>query len=188
MVATGAGLARQRREGDSHSGDAKSLRVYDRKPHGVRETGGSGRSSEEGEDRITSPEQRACGSVGGSNGHGCKVMASQEDMNTWTKAGDQENAKERSNARIPCGRAALKGLTSSRTGENPPYGMSRGGGGNDRHGLKTICHEARKGGNIGSLWPKLVAPPPYSTTGLDERCCDKCYGLDFSKLLIVNSF
>jgi len=99
MVATGTGLTKQRREGDPDSGDAKTVRVYDMKPQGVRETGGSGRSSDEGEDRITSPEPRACGSVGGSNRHGCKVMASQEDINTWTKAGDEENAKERPNAR-----------------------------------------------------------------------------------------
>ena len=32
----------------------------------------------------------------------------------------------------------------------------RGGGGNEVHGLVAFCHEARKGGYIGSHWPKHV--------------------------------
>ena len=32
----------------------------------------------------------------------------------------------------------------------------RGGGGNEVQGLMTFCHAARKGGNIGSHWPKHV--------------------------------
>ena len=30
-------------------------------------------------------------------------------------------------------------------------------------GLMTICHDARKGGYIGSHWPKHLAPLLYST-------------------------
>src|ERR1035437_4586138 len=40
--------------------------------------------------------------------------------------------------------------------ENPPYGMNRGGGGNEVDGLMTFCHDARKGRNIGSHWPNHV--------------------------------
>ncbi len=49
------------------------------------------------------------------------------------------------------GRGATR-LASNRTGANPPYGMIRGGGGNEVDGLMTFCHDARKGGYIGSHW------------------------------------
>ena len=60
------------------------------------------------------------------------------------------------------GRGATR-LASNRTGENPPYGMIRGGGGNEVDGLMTFCHDARKGRYIGSHWSKPGAPPLYST-------------------------
>jgi hypothetical protein len=53
------------------------------------------------------------------------------------------------------GRGATR-LASNRTGENPPYGMIRGGGGNEVDGLMTFCHDARKGRYIGSHWPNHV--------------------------------
>src|SRR5882724_11833215 len=55
-------------------------------------------------------------------------------------------------------------LASSRIGENPPYGMNRGGGGNEMDGLMTVCHDARKGRYVGSHWPNQLAPPLHSTT------------------------
>jgi hypothetical protein len=42
------------------------------------------------------------------------------------------------------------------TGENPPYGMIRGGGGNEVDGLMTFRHDARKGRYLGSHWPNHV--------------------------------
>src|SRR5438094_7101950 len=54
-------------------------------------------------------------------------------------------------------------LASSRIGENPLYGMNRGGRGNEMNGLMTICHDARKGRYIGSHWPNHVAPLLHST-------------------------
>ena len=55
---------------------------------------------------------------------------------------------------------------SSRTGENPPYGMNRGGGGNEVEGLMTFCHDARKGRHIGSHWPNHVrASAPLDLSG-----------------------
>jgi hypothetical protein len=74
-------------------------------------------------------------------------------------------------------------LASSRTGENPPYGMIRGGGGNEVDGLMTFCHNARKGRYTGSHWSKPVAPPLYSTiyhsdrlSGISERFRDSWRG------------
>ena len=61
------------------------------------------------------------------------------------------------------GRGATR-LASNRTGENPPYGMIRGGGGNEVDGLMTFCHDARKGRYMGSHWPNHVAPPLHSTS------------------------
>ena len=43
-------------------------------------------------------------------------------------------------------------------GENSPYGMNRGGGGNEVNGLMTFCHDARKDSNIGSHWPNQECP------------------------------
>jgi hypothetical protein len=39
----------------------------------------------------------------------------------------------------------------------------RGGGGKAEQGLMAVCHDARKGGNTGSHWPKHRPPPLYST-------------------------
>ena len=39
----------------------------------------------------------------------------------------------------------------------------RGDGGNGRHGLIAVCHEARKCGYTGSYRPSPTAPPSYST-------------------------
>ena len=84
-------------------------------------------------DNRTFAEPRACGSVSGSNGSDCKAIASQEATNAWTYVGDQETAKAPTNAEVLGGRSALGRLTSSRTGENSPYGMIRGGEGNVSH-------------------------------------------------------
>ena len=37
------------------------------------------------------------------------------------------------------------------------------------NGLMTICHDARKGGYIGSHWPNQGAPLLYSTNPLSDR-------------------
>jgi hypothetical protein len=48
--------------------------------------------------------------------------------------------------------------------ENPPYGMIKGGGGNEVDGLMTFCHDARKGRYLGSIGLIMFAPPLYSTS------------------------
>ena len=53
------------------------------------------------------------------------------------------------------------------TGENPPYGMIRWGGGNEVDGLMTFCHDARKGRYLGSHWPNHVR----ASALLDQYLC-----------------
>jgi hypothetical protein len=151
VAARREGLLKQRREGDwCGSERTKTDRSSPKaKPGGAPETGGSGRSSVEGKDNITFPEPRACGSVGESNGHDCKAMASQEDKNAWTKAGAQERAKEQSNART----TERKGR-SERTDFQPYWGKP------------TVRNEWRGHGKRGL---KLRAPVPYSTLQFSKR-------------------
>ena len=102
VVARREGLLEQRREGDWRSPERAKTELNSReaKQVGAPETGGSGRSSEAGQESITSPEPRACGLAGEPNRHDCKAMASQEDKNAWTGVGAEERAKERSNVRL----------------------------------------------------------------------------------------
>src|SRR6266478_1288756 len=102
VVARREGLLEQRREGDWRSPERAKTELNSReaKQVGAPETGGSGRSSEDGQASITSPEPRACGLAGEPNRHDCKAMASQEDKNAWTCVGAEERAKERSNVRL----------------------------------------------------------------------------------------
>jgi hypothetical protein len=55
-------------------------------------------------------------------------------------------------------------------------------------GLMTICHDARKGGYIGSHWPKHLAPLLYST----KKFCAACESFDgyycIPKMLRRDSF
>ena len=53
----------------------------------------------------------------------------------------------------------------------------RGGGGNEVHGLVTICHDARKGGYNGSRWPKHVR----ASTPLDVKKPETCQGPERSQ-------
>ena len=63
---------------------------------------------------------------------------------------------------------ATEGRWATRLGLQPYWGKpavrdETRGWGNRRHDLMSICHDARKGRNIGSHWSKPGAPPPYST-------------------------
>ena len=101
VVARREGLSEQRREGHWRSPERAKTGLNSRevKQAGAPETGGSGRSSADGQESITCSERRACGSAGEPNRHDCKVMASQEAKNAWTYVGAEERAKERSNVR-----------------------------------------------------------------------------------------
>jgi hypothetical protein len=111
-VARREGRSRQRREGDWRGPEGTKTGRYSRKgkPPGAPETGGSGRSSQDGRGSNTLPEPRACGSASGSTGSGCKAMAPEGDKNAWTDASDPESAEERSNAR-PTERKGRSGVT-----------------------------------------------------------------------------
>jgi len=106
---------------------------------------------------INRAEQRACG---------CSRGSRRLDKKGQKRVNRKPCVKRRLGA--AAGRRLPK-LTSNRTGENPPYGMIRGGGGNVRHGLAVVCHDARKSRNNGSRWPKLGAPPLHSTPHLLRR-------------------
>ena len=91
------------------------------------------------------------GAAGVSNEDDCKVMASQEDRNTWTYVGQRESTKGQPN--VPAGgRAAPERLASSRTGENPPYGMNGGGWRNMSLWLRALQPYS-------TVTPLLRAPP-----------------------------
>jgi hypothetical protein len=65
-------------------------------------------------------------------------------------------------ANLPAGdtqRVSLKSPVGKPAVRNEPRGWRNHG-----HDLMAICHDARKGRNIGIHWSKPVAPPLYSTT------------------------
>ena len=63
---------------------------------------------------------------------------------------------------LPAGdtqRVSLKSPVGKTAARNEPRGR-----GKRRHDLMTVCHDARKGRNIGIHWSKPVAPPLHSTS------------------------
>ena len=98
-----------------------------------------------GADMINRAEPRACG---------CSRRSRRLDTK-WPETGERQLLRQTKPRKVSEGRRRTR-LTSSRTGENSPYGMNRGGGGNEVDGLMTFCHDARKGRNIGSHWPNHV--------------------------------
>jgi hypothetical protein len=98
-----------------------------------------------GADMINRAEPRACG----------YSRRSRRLDKKWPETGERQLLRQTKPRKVSEGRRRTR-LTSSRTGENSPYGMNRGGGGNEVDGLMTFCHDARKGRNIGSHWPNQV--------------------------------
>jgi hypothetical protein len=114
---------------------------------------------------INRAEPRACGCSRQLNGQSCKVMASGTRLPTpghMRLIGRTLNGCQT----LWAEGQPVKDYSSNRTGENPPYGMNGGAGGNEVQGLMAFCHDARKGGYSGSHWPKHFAPPAYSTCSL----------------------
>jgi hypothetical protein len=98
-----------------------------------------------GADMINRAEPRACG----------YSRRSRRLDTKWPETGERQLRCQTKPRKVSEGRRRTR-LASSHTGENPPYGMNRGGGGNEVDGLMTFCHDARKGRNIGSHWPNHV--------------------------------
>ena len=73
-----------------------------------------------GADMINRAEPRACGCSRGSRRLDTK----------WPETDEPQVLRQTKPGRVSEGRRMTR-LASSRTGENPPYGMNRGGGGND---------------------------------------------------------
>jgi hypothetical protein len=73
-----------------------------------------------GADMINRAEPRACGCSRGSRRLDTK----------WPETDEPQVRRQTKPGRVSEGRRMTR-LASSRTGENPPYGMNRGGGGND---------------------------------------------------------
>ena len=72
-----------------------------------------------GADMINRAEPRACG---------CSRRSRRLDTK-WPETGERQLLRQTQPGRASEGRGRPR-LASSRTGENPPYGMNRGGGGN----------------------------------------------------------
>ena len=87
-----------------------------------------------GADMINRAEPRACGYSRRSRRLDAK----------WPETDERQLPRQTKPGRVSEGRRRTR-LASSRTGENSPYGMNRGGGGNEVDGLMTFCHDARKG-------------------------------------------
>jgi hypothetical protein len=92
-----------------------------------------------GADMINRAEPRACGCSRGSRRLDTK----------WPETDEPQVLRQTKPRQVSEGRRMIR-LAFSRTGENPPYGMKRGGGENEMDGLMTVCHNARKGRYAGS--------------------------------------
>ena len=73
-----------------------------------------------GADMINRAEPRACG----------YSRRSRRLAKKWPETGERQFLRQTKPRRVSEGRRRTR-LASSRTGENPPYGMNRGGGGNE---------------------------------------------------------
>ena len=105
---------------------------------------------------INRAEPRACG-------HSREPIYLDSEPDTERNAGSASNA-----AGDGCGRAR-----SDKAGFQPYRGKlavrdEQRGWGKRRQDLMAVCHDARKGRNIGIHWSKPVAPPLHSTS--KQRC------------------
>jgi hypothetical protein len=103
---------------------------------------------------INRAEPRACG-------HSREPIYLDSEPDTERNAGSASNA-----AGDGCGRAR-----SDKAGFQPYRGKlavrdEQRGWGKRRQDLMAVCHDARKGRNIGIHWSKPVAPPLHSTSSV----------------------
>jgi len=105
-----------------------------------------------GADMINRAERRACG---------CSRRSRRLDTK-WPETGERQLLRQTKPRRVSEGRRKTR-LASSRTGENPPYGMNRGGGGNVGMTRGLFVTMPERADTKGSRWAKPVAPPLHST-------------------------
>ena len=108
---------------------------------------------------INRAEPRACG-------HSREPIYLDSEPDTERNAGSASNA-----AGDGCGRAR-----SDKAGFQPYRGKlavrdEQRGWGKRRQDLMAVCHDARKGRNIGIHWSKPVAPPLHSTSNSYQTSC-----------------
>jgi hypothetical protein len=106
-----------------------------------------------GADMINRAEPRACG---------CSRRSRRLDTK-WPETDERQLLRQTKPRRVSEGRRRTR-LASSRTGENPPYGMNRGGGGNAGMTRGLFATMPERADTKGSHWSKPVAPPLHSTS------------------------
>jgi hypothetical protein len=106
-----------------------------------------------GADMINRAEPRACG---------CSRRSRRLDTK-WPETDERQLLRQTKPRRVSEGRRRTR-LASSRTGENPPYGMNRGGGGNVGMTRGLFATMPERADTKGSHWSKPVAPPLHSTS------------------------
>ena len=105
-----------------------------------------------GADMINRAEPRACG----------RSRRSRRLDTKWPETDERQLLRQTKPRRASEGRRRTR-LASSRTGENPPYGMNRGGGGNVGMTRGLFATMPERADTKGSHWSKPVAPPLHST-------------------------
>jgi hypothetical protein len=111
-----------------------------------------------GADMINRAEPRACG----------RSRRSRRLDTKWPETDERQLLRQTKPRRVSEGRGRTR-LASSRTGENPPYGMNRGGGGNVGMTRGLFATMPERADTKGSHWSKPVAPPLHSTSISDGR-------------------
>ena len=119
-----------------------------------------------GLDRINGAEPRACGHSRGSR----RLDSGPETERT---AGSASNKAEDGFGRRQSEEAGFQPYWGKPAVRNEPRGWRNRG-----QDLMAICHDARKGRNVGSHWSKPVAPPLYSTSKfLSVPCWHRLLGV-----------
>jgi len=98
-------------------------------------------------------EPRACG---------CSRRSGRLDTK-WPETGERQLLRQTQPGRASKGRARTS-LASSRTGENPPYGMNRGGGGNIGMTLGLLATMPETADAQEAIGLNSDAPPLHSTS------------------------
>ena len=116
-----------------------------------------------GADMINRAEPRACG----------RSRRSRRLDTKWPETDERQLLRQTKPRRVSEGRGRTR-LASSRTGENPPYGMNRGGGGNVGMTRGLFATMPERADTNGSHRSKPVAPPLHSTSLIGRSRSSRC--------------